>query len=101
LAGISGSTAKYLGLAYRQLEWILGANPFGASLMTGEGSRNPYPHSRFVGLIPGGIMNGIAGDEQDEPVLDQQNGLSWRTNEYWSPHVAFYIWANTMLESLG
>jgi len=45
-----------LALAYRQLEWIMGANPFSASLMTGEGLRTPYPHSRFVGPIPGGIL---------------------------------------------
>ena len=55
---------QYRDLAYRQLEWVMGANPFGACLMTGEGMRNPYPHSRFVGLIPGGIMNGIAGNSQ-------------------------------------
>jgi hypothetical protein len=42
-------------LAHRQFEWVMGANPFGACLMTGEGMRNLYPHSRFVGLIPGGI----------------------------------------------
>ncbi len=94
----SSPGAPYTSLAYRQLEWILGANPFGASLMTGEGATNPYPHSRFVGLIPGGIMNGIAGNEQDDPVLDRQNGLDWRTNEYWSPHVAFYIWAAVVLD---
>lgn len=96
---IPASSETYSALAYRQLEWIVGANPFGASLMTGQGARNPYPHSRFVGPIPGGIMNGIAGNERDEPVLDRQNGLDWRTNEYWSPHVAFFIWANSILEA--
>ena len=85
-------------LAYSQLEWVMGANPFGACLMTGEGMRNPYPHSRFVGLIPGGIMNGIAGNAHDEPILDTNYELDWRTCEYWSPHVAFYIWANSVLE---
>ena len=52
----------YRDLAYRQFEWIFGANPFGASLASGIGVRNPYPHSRYVGIIPGGIMNGICGD---------------------------------------
>jgi hypothetical protein len=91
---------EYVDLAYRQLEWIMGANPFAACLMTGEGMRNPYPHSRFVGLIPGGIMNGIAGNMEDEPVLDTHYTLDWRTCEYWSPHVAFYIWANSVLENI-
>jgi hypothetical protein len=85
--------------AYRQLEWILGANPFGASMMTGQGIRHPYPHSRFVGLLPGGIMNGIAGNVDDEPVLDMEYGFDWRTTEYWSPHVAWYIWAVSALEA--
>jgi len=90
----------YVNLAYRQLEWIMGANPFAACMMTGEGMRNPFPHSRFVGLIPGGIMNGIAGNVEDAPVLDMQYTLDWRTCEYWSPHVAFYIWANSVLEGV-
>ncbi len=89
--------AAYRDLAYRQLEWVMGANPFGACLMTGEGMRNPYPHSRFVGLIPGGIMNGIAGNTKDAPILDMQNGFDWRTTEYWSPHNAYYLWAVSTL----
>ena len=89
---------RYRDLAYRQLEWIMGANPFGACLMTGEGMRNPYPHSRYVGLIPGGIMNGIAGNTKDEPILDTAYGFDWRTTEYWSPHVAYYLWAVSTLE---
>ncbi len=89
---------RYRDLAYSQLEWVMGANPFGACLMSGEGMRNPYPHSRFVGLIPGGIMNGIAGNAKDEPVLDTEYGLDWRTAEYWSPHNAWYIWTNSVLE---
>jgi len=89
---------EYLDLAFRQLEWVMGANPFGACLMTGEGMNNPYPHSRYVGLIPGGIMNGIGGNPQDEPVLDTEYGLDWRTAEYWAPHNAWYLWAVSEIE---
>jgi hypothetical protein len=85
-------------LALKQLEWIMGANPFGACLMTGEGMRNVFPHSRFVGSIPGGIVNGIAGNPDDEPVLDTEYGGDWRTAEYWSPHNAYYLWAVGNLE---
>ncbi len=88
---------EYRDLAMRQLEWVMGANPFGACLMTGEGMRNPYPHSRFVGLIPGGIMNGIGGNTRDEPVLDIENGFDWHTTEYWTPHNAYYILAVSAL----
>jgi len=98
---VGDKAGRYVDLAYRQLEWVMGANPFGACLMTGEGLRNPYPHSRFVELIPGGIMNGIAGNSDDEPVLDTEYALNWRTCEYWSPHVAFYIWANSVLEAIA
>jgi len=84
---------EYRNLGLRQLEWTFGANPFAACLMTGEGARNPYPYSRYVGLIPGGIMNGIAGNVQDEPVLDTEMGFDWRTLEYWSPHVGYFTWA--------
>jgi len=101
LARLRGGAGKaYVPLAYRQLEWVMGANPFASCMMTGEGMRNPFPHSRFVGLIPGGIMNGIAGNVNDEPVLDLEYTLDWRTCEYWSPHVAFYIWANSVLEGI-
>jgi len=89
---------EYRDLALRQLEWIMGANPFGACLMTGEGMRNVFPHSRYVGLINGGIVNGIAGNPEDEPVLDTEYGGDWRTAEYWSPHNAFYLWAVSNLE---
>lgn len=98
---VNANSKPYVSLAYRQLEWVMGANPFAACLMTGEGMRNPYPHSRFVGLIPGGIMNGIAGNAADEPVLDMAYTLNWRTCEYWSPHVAFYIWTNSVLEQIA
>ena len=86
-------------LAVRQFEWIFGNNPFGASLASGIGERNPYPHSRYVGVIPGGIMNGICGNADDEPVLDTSFRGNWRTNEYWSPHLGYFEWAQAVLES--
>lgn len=95
----AATAAAYRHLAHRQLEWIAGANPFGASQITGLGLRQPFPHSRFVGLIPGGIMNGIAGDAADQPVLDRELRLDWRTCEYWSPHVAYFLWAVAALSA--
>ena len=89
---------SYRDLAYRQLEWTIGANPFGASLMTGVGHRSPYPFSVFAGLLPGGIMNGIGGNSRDEPVLSYDCGSDYRTCEYWSPHSCYYEWAVSLLE---
>jgi hypothetical protein len=96
-AGAFGNSA-YRDLAYRQLEWVMGSNPFGACLMWGEGWRNSYPYSRFVGPIAGGIVNGVAGNAQDVPILEMEYGSDWRTGEYWTPHNAFYLWAQARLE---
>ena len=90
--------SRYRDLSYAHLEWVFGANPFGASLVTGVGYNQPPAFSPFTGLIPGGIMNGIAGNEQDLPVLNQKSAADWRTNEYWSPHSGYCLWALSLLE---
>lgn len=91
-AGSQFGDSRYRDLAFSQLEWVFGANPFSASLTTGLGSRQPVPFSPFVGAITGGIMNGICGDDQDRPILDSQTASDWHTNEYWSPHVGYCQW---------
>ena len=88
---------EYRESAFRQMEWVMGNNPFGACLMTGEGWRNSYPYSRFAGPLIGGIVNGIAGNAQDVPILQMEYGNDWRTGEYWTPHNAFYLWAMSQL----
>lgn len=104
-AALLGAAAKTFGkpayrdAAFRQMEWVMGSNPFGACLMTGEGARNPYPYSRFVGPLIGGIVNGIAGNAEDRPILEMEYGSDWRTGECWTPHNAFYLWAVAHLES--
>jgi hypothetical protein len=85
-------------LAYKQLEWVMGANPEAACLMTGGGLNSPFPHSRFVGLLVGGIMNGFVGEAADEPFLDMECRQDWRTTEYWCPHNGNYLWALAVLE---
>lgn len=94
------SKPEYRDLGLRHMEWVMGNNPFGACLMTGEGARNSYPYSRFVGPIIGGIVNGVAGNAQDVPILEMEYGNDWRTGEYWTPHNAFYEWAISQLESV-
>jgi hypothetical protein len=44
---------------------------------------------------------GVAGNAPDESILNLTCTPNWRTCEYRSPHVAFYIWANTILEGIG
>lgn len=51
LARIDGDKGRsYVDLAYWQMQWVLGANPVGASLMMGVGLHNPMPFSMFNGL---------------------------------------------------
>jgi hypothetical protein len=97
MAGVLFKQNNWLNIAQNQVEWVMGRNPQNACLMTGEGINNPYPHSRFLGLIPGGIMNGYVGLEDDEPFLDMNYQMDWRTTEYWSPHTCFYLWYLSLL----
>jgi hypothetical protein len=34
----------------------------------------------------------------DEPILNFDNGNDWHTNEYWNPHVGYYLAAVSELE---
>jgi hypothetical protein len=70
-------------LAWRQIHWLLGCNPFNASLVSGVGYNNPMPHSRFLGTYPGGFCSGFNGKADDTPHLDEQGDAQWNTTEYW------------------
>jgi hypothetical protein len=88
LAALGSRTGKqeYTNAALRMLEWIHGANPFGTCLVSGRAASTPYPHSRYAGIIPGAVMNGITGDGMDRPLLGGDNhDLDWKTLEYWGP----------------
>lgn len=95
---------KYEHQAQRMLDWILGLNPFDLSMMIGVGLKNPpmwlapeFLPNPQVTDIPGAVVNGIAGDEQDRP--DMQGG-AWQTCEVWTPHVAQTMWlANELSRS--
>jgi len=94
---------EFAALAQRQLDWIFGANPFGVSTMVGVGHVNP-PEYIFTGFqprtprIPGAVMCGIAGDEEDRP--DLLPG-SYHTCEYWTPMLAHTIWLMAELQAAG
>jgi hypothetical protein len=90
--------SDYRDMAYAQLEWVFGNNPFAAALATGLGAQNPPAFSPFVGAISGGIMNGICGSKADTPQLATQDFTYWQTNEYWSPNVGYCEWAISILE---
>lgn len=93
-AGRIFGSEKYRHLAQRMLDWILGLNPFDVCMMNGVGYKNPplYIAPEFIPrlpTIPGSVMNGIVGDEEDRP--DLQPG-TWHSCEIWTPHLAQTIW---------
>lgn len=89
--------------ALDQLNWILGENPFDASMLQGTGHNNPA--YGFFGTFeytnaPGGIVNGITGGLNNEHDIDlnlsyAQTGkdYDWRWAEQWLPHTSWYLLA--------
>jgi outer membrane protein assembly factor BamB len=89
---------EYLVFIYDQLNWILGNNPYGISLIEGLGTKGaPSYYHRYGagrlprGAVPGAIANGIAaqGPGDDRPFFDVSgaerpnpgtNGVSIRNN---------------------
>ncbi len=88
-------------LATAQLDWILGKNPFGVSMMFGFGTKNypNYPSSNpHLNNIKGGICNGITAMDKNESNLawmpyEESNWENWRWIEQWLPHNAWYLTA--------
>jgi len=89
--------------AWDQLHWILGRNPYDASLLMGSGHGNaPYMFFRSYKYTsaPGGIINGITAASQDEDGIAFNQGYAvtgadedWRWTEEWLPHAAWYLFA--------
>jgi hypothetical protein len=71
--------------ALDQLEWLLGCNPLGVSMVTGVGYRNATPYSRFYGPLPGGFCIGPRGTAEDEIWIDTEGRNAWSSGEYWMP----------------
>jgi hypothetical protein len=87
-------------LAQRQLDWIVGVNSFDASTMEDVGRNQPrqFVTGEFrpqTPHIPGAVMNGIGGHEDDSPWL---RAGSWQTCEYWTPMVGYTMWLMAELQ---
>jgi hypothetical protein len=94
--------------ALDQLNWILGLNPYNASMLQGTGHNNPA--YGFFGTFeytnaPGGIANGITSGIENEEDIDfnlsyAQTGKDndWRWAEQWLPHAAWYLLAISLRE---
>lgn len=83
----------------RALDWILGLNPYHASMLQGFG-RNwaIYGPAKFPNA-DGGICNGITSsltDETDIGFCETEDPFqSWRWSEQWLPHAAWFFLAMT------
>jgi hypothetical protein len=89
--------------SWNQINWILGLNPYDASMLHGTGRNNI--EYMFFGTYqytnaPGGICNGITGGYDDENGIDFDLSYlktgkddDWRWAEQWLPHAAWYLTA--------
>jgi hypothetical protein len=89
--------------ALDQLNWILGLNPFDASMLQGTGHNNPgygfFGTTEYTNA-PGGIVNGITSgfDNEDDidfnlPYIKTGKDADWRWAEQWLPHTTWYLLA--------
>ncbi|HTU51730.1 MAG TPA: glycoside hydrolase family 9 protein [Acidobacteriaceae bacterium] len=89
--------------AWNQLHWILGRNPFDASMLMGSGHGNaPYMFFRSYKYTsaPGAIINGVTAAFSNEDGIAFNEGFArtgkdedWRWTEEWLPHAAWYLYA--------
>jgi len=96
------SAAPARELAWAQINWVLGCNPFGVCMLEGAGWFNPPRyHHRYDsipeherGAVPGAVCNGIVrqSPERDAPRFDLV-GNDYQSNEPWLPHNAYYLLA--------
>lgn len=94
--GLSGEQAGY---AQAQLDWTLGRNPYGMSMLYGFGQKNPPTVLESAGeMFVGGISNGITGAVGSDtgagitfaPGPDSEQ---WRWVEQWIPHTTWMLFA--------
>lgn len=95
--------ARLRSYARDQLDWILGLNPFDASMLDGVGRHNTeylFFDSYEYTNAPGGICNGITSGFEDPLGIDFALPRSatggdhdWRWEEQWLPHAAWYMLA--------
>jgi hypothetical protein len=97
-------TDSLFRMASAQLDWILGKNPFGVSMMFGFGAKTypNYPAAKGLANIKGGICNGISGKDGNENApewkpYENSDWKNWRWIEQWLPHNAWYLIAISSL----
>jgi len=102
-ASIILNDPKLKALAQKQLDWIIGVNPFNCSTIETVGYNQPkhYAGGGFIPrtpVIPGAVLCGLGGDHNDQPVPGDGD---WQTSEYWTPMVSFTIWLMAEITKAG
>jgi hypothetical protein len=84
-------------VAQRQLDWIIGANPFGSSAIVGVGHNQPPYFQWSAGafrpstpVLPGAVSCGPGGTYEDLPYFYPNSPMG--QSEYWTPAVAYTLW---------
>jgi hypothetical protein len=81
---------ELLRIAAEQLYWTVGKNPFGQSLIYGEGYRYPQMNSFSSGELTGEMPVGIRTlDERDAPYWPQTNNACYK--EVWTTSAGKWI----------
>ncbi|WP_293501866.1 glycoside hydrolase family 9 protein [Roseateles sp.] len=89
----------WAGYAQSQLDWTLGRNPYGISMLYGFGKRNPPAVPSSAGdMFAGGISNGITGAADSDTGAGIAFGpgpddAQWRWVEQWLPHSSWMLLA--------
>ncbi|WP_173820217.1 glycoside hydrolase family 9 protein [Niastella vici] len=82
--------ATLLHIAEQQLFWIVGKNPFGQSLIWGEGSNYPQLYTALPGETVGGIPVGMQSRfNEDTPYWPQFNTATYK--EVWGAPAARWL----------
>lgn len=91
LARFYGDRALY-DTAVRQLEYVLGYNPFAFCTMFGEGYDYPLLYGGLAGQIVGAVPVGFETFENDdEPYMPMQNNCTYK--EIWVCSTARVMWS--------
>lgn len=82
---------ELMQIGAEQIYWILGKNPFGQSIMFGEGQRFAQQYATSSGELVGELPVGIESfDNKDTPYWPQGNNCTYK--EIWTSPAGRYLW---------
>lgn len=94
-----GLSSRQAAFAQEQVDWTLGRNPYGISMLYGFGVRNPPKVAESAGdMVKGGISNGITGADGSDAgtgitFAPGPDAAQWRWVEQWLPHTTWMLFA--------